>query len=148
MTRTGQIGRTRGWIDGSENGNSSIGSADTGRRSAHRIDRFGKRSAKIGSVHRRHQWQIQLVAAFFGERQADQATAVFGHEVDRLRSCFLRSESHIAFIFAIFVIHQNDLTTLAELFGRFIYCSEFGGHKPMLAEEKATGAPARDAGVL
>jgi len=43
---------------------------------------FGEGGAMNGSIDRRHEREVELIAALFRERQANQAAAVLGHEVD------------------------------------------------------------------
>ena len=48
------------------------------------LDRHREGGAVRGAVAGRHRRQLQALAALAGQRQADQAAAVLGHEVDRL----------------------------------------------------------------
>ena len=126
-----QIGRARSGIDGRENGHGAVGSADSGGRAAPRVDRFVEGRAVIGRVYRRHQRQRQLVAALFGQRQADQAAAVLGHEVDGFGRDFFRRHGEVAFVLAVFVVDQHDLPALADFFEGFLDgCKRnwFAGH--------------------
>ena len=66
---------------------------------------------------------------------------MLGHEVDRRRSYFLRRQSEIAFVLAIFVIHQNDLAALAKFLGGFLRGREFDGHSHYRSRRKSVRAP-------
>ena len=76
--------------------------------------------AVVRRVHRGHQRQRQIVAAFFGQRQANEASAVLGHEVDGLGSDFFRRHGEVAFVLAVFVVHQHDLPALADFLEGFL----------------------------
>ena len=73
-------------IDGGKNRDGAVGGADAGGDAEARVDGFAEGGAVDGGVDRRHQREMQLVAALLGERQADQAAAVLGHEVDGVRA--------------------------------------------------------------
>jgi hypothetical protein len=55
-----------------------------------------------------HRRQIELAAARFGECQTDQTPAETGHEVDRLGRHEIGREHQVAFVFAVFLVDQND----------------------------------------
>ena len=76
--------------------------------------------AVIGRVDRSHQRKGKLVAALLGQRQADQAAAVLGHEVDGFGRYFFRRHREVAFVFAVFVVDQDDLPALADFFEGFL----------------------------
>src|SRR5437016_14553625 len=79
----GEVRRLGRRIDGGEDGDGAVGSADAGSDADARVDGLGKSGAVGGSVDGRHEREVQLVAAVFGEGHADQTAAVLGHEVDR-----------------------------------------------------------------
>ena len=56
---------------------------------------------------------------------------MFGHEVNFRRRDFFGRQSEIAFIFAVLVIHQNDLASLAKLFNRFLYACKWNVHRQL-----------------
>ncbi len=62
-----------------------------------------------------HQRQPQLAAAVAGQRQADQAAAVPGHEVDVLGTHLRRGHHEVAFVLAILVVHDHDHPALADV---------------------------------
>ena len=61
----------------------------------------------------------QVPDTFFGQRKADQTAAMSRHEIDRLWSHFLGGHAQVAFILAIFVIHQDDYFAATIVFDRF-----------------------------
>ena len=82
-------------------------------------------------IDRRHQREMEFVAAFFGEREADQAAAVLGHEIDGFGSDFFGGHSEVAFVFAVFVVDEDDHAALADFFDGFFDGGEngfSGGH--------------------
>jgi hypothetical protein len=58
---------------------------------------------------------MQLVAALFGQREANQPTRVTGHEIDDFRRYLFRRTDQIALIFAVFVVHDNDHAPFANV---------------------------------
>ena len=61
---------------------------------------------EVFSAH--HGRQVELVAALFGQRQADQPAPEAGHEVDRLGSHLLGGDREVALVLAVLVVHQDD----------------------------------------
>ena len=74
----------------------------------------------------RHLDQAQFFAAIFGQRQADQTTAMFGHEINGVRRDVLGSHDQVAFILAVFFIDQNDHAACLQ-FGNDLSGSSYGG---------------------
>src|SRR5262249_5244144 len=58
---------------------------------------------------------MEIVAAFFGERQTDQAAGVARHEVDDFRRDLLRRANNIAFVLAILVVNDDDHAAVANV---------------------------------
>ena len=52
--------------------------------------------------------QIELLAACFGQGEADQSTTMGSHEIDRFRRHKLGRDDEVTLIFTILVIHKND----------------------------------------
>ncbi len=52
--------------------------------------------------------RLQVLAAVARERQADQAAAEAGHEVDRLGRDVVGGEHQVAFVLAVFLVDQDD----------------------------------------
>ena len=57
---------------------------------------------------RDHRAQVELVAALRREREADQAAAVGGHEVDRLGRDELGGHREVALVLAVLVVADDD----------------------------------------
>ena len=59
------------------------------------------------AVARHHRRQLELFTALARERQADQATAETGHEVDGFGRDVVRRQHQVTFVFAVFFIDQD-----------------------------------------
>ena len=108
VARLDQVGRERVGTHGGLHGARAIGSRDARRDPFRGLDGDGE----IGAVRvmrvLHHQRQIELATPVFGERQADQATSVLGHEIDVFRRAVAGSENEVAFVLAILIIHDDD----------------------------------------
>ena len=94
-------------LDRGENGPGAIGRGDARGDAVARIDGFAERRAEIRSIVRRHQGQAKGVAAFAGERQADQAAPEGGHEIDDFGRHLFGGNGQVAFVLAIFVVDDD-----------------------------------------
>ena len=100
-------------------------------RAAPRVNRFGEGRAVVRCVHGSHQRQGQVVAALFGQGEANEPAAVLGHEIDGLGRDLLRRHGQIALVLAVFVVDQHNLPALADFFEGFLNCGKrdrFVGH--------------------
>ncbi len=113
-------------IDGGEDGDGAVGGADAGGNAKARVDRFRKRGTVDGSVNGRHEGQVQLIAALFGEGKANEAAAVLGHEVDGVRGDFFGGHGEVAFVFAVLVVNEDDHAALPNFFDGFFNSGEMG----------------------
>ena len=120
-----KILRPRLGIDRGENGDRAVGRADACRDAETSVDRFGERGAVHRSIDRRHQRQMQLVAAIFGERQADQPARILRHEIDGFRRDFFGGHREVAFVFAVFVVDEDNHPPLADVFDSLFDGGEF-----------------------
>ncbi len=111
-------------IDGRKNGGGAVGRADAGGRAVARVNGFAERRAVRRGVVGRHQRQAQLIAAVFGKRQTNQSAPEFRHEVDGFRGHHLRRHREIAFVFAVFIVHQDDHLALTDFLDGFFDCRE------------------------
>ena len=68
----------------------------------------------------RHQVEAERVAAFGGQRQADQAAALFRHEIDRLRGGELGRHRQVALVLAVLVVADDDHPPAADLLDRLL----------------------------
>ena len=84
-----------------------------------RVNGFGEGRAMDARVDGRHEREMELVAALLGEREADQAAAELGHEVDGFGGDLFGGQGEVAFVFAVFVVDQDDHAALANFFDGF-----------------------------
>ncbi len=97
----------------------AVGSGNTGGHAFGRFDGHGELGAEAGTVARRHQGQLEQLATLAAHRHADQATGVLGHEVDVFGLAALGGHDQVAFVLAVFVIHEDDHLALADVFNQF-----------------------------
>ncbi len=81
---------------------------DAGADPAGGLDRDREGGLQRRLVLRRHQLQAELLAALRGQRQADQAARLLGHEVDRLRRGELRRHHQVALVLAVLAVADDD----------------------------------------
>ena len=124
--------------DGGQDGSGAVGGGDAGGDAFAGIDRFAEGGAEIRRVVRRHQRQAKSVAALAGKREADQAAAVRGHEVDDFGRDFFSGDSEIAFVFAIFVVDDDEHAPGAGFFDGFGNGCE--GHQARTRSRMATAS--------
>ena len=129
-TRTPPL-RARFGIDRRENGDGAVGGADAGGDADFRIDGFREGRAMDARVDQRHEREMEFIAALLGEGEADQAAAELGHEIDSFGRDFFGGHGEVAFVFAVFVVDQDDHAALANFFDGFFDGGEngfSGGH--------------------
>ncbi len=88
------------------------------------VDGFGEGGAEVRGVLGRHGEQAKVVEALLGHGETDQAAAVFGHEVDGFGGDLLGGHGEIAFIFAVFVVDDDDHAAGADLLDRGLDVAE------------------------
>jgi hypothetical protein len=66
------------------------------------------RRALLGAVAHHHGRQLQALAVFAGERQANEAAPKAGHEIDGLGTHVLGGQHQIALVFAVLFVDQDD----------------------------------------
>ena len=66
-----------------------------------------------GRVVSRHQRKAQFPNPVRGQRQADEAATVFGHEVYRVGRGHLRRNHQIALVFPLLAIDKNEYPPIA-----------------------------------
>src|ERR1035438_5411837 len=118
MTGAGQIGGPGCGVNSNLNGACAVVRRNSGSDSVARVDGFAKRGAILRCVFAGHGTDAQVIEALFGHRQTDQAASVASHEVDRFRSNFFGGQSEVAFVFAIFVVDDDNHYPGADLFDR------------------------------
>jgi len=100
-------------------GDGAVGRRNAGGHACRGFDRHGERGAVRRLVVGDHLLQAELAAARVGQRQADQAAAVLGHEVDRVRGGEFGSHHQVALVFAVFFVDQYDHAAGLEFFDDF-----------------------------
>jgi len=73
-----------------------------------RLNRHCERGFVTGRIIRAHQIQTQIIHPIRCHRQTNQSASMGCHEIDRIRGRHLRRDHQIAFVFAIFMIDQNE----------------------------------------
>src|SRR5207249_1727398 len=99
----------------------------------------GLSPAMRGSVDGRHEREMELVAALFGERHANQAAAVLSHEVDGVGRDLFGGHGEVAFVFAVLVVDEDDHTALANFLDSFFN----GGERGTRSEEHTSELQSR-----
>ena len=102
-----------GRVDRDRHGARAVVGGDAGGHPLARFDRDGEGGFVPGAVVAAHQVEAEQVDAILGHREADEAAAVLGHEVDRVGGRHLRRDDKVAFIFAILVIDQDEHAAVA-----------------------------------
>ena len=103
-----EVGRLGLRIDRRAHRGGAIGRGDAGAGAALGFDRHAERGFEPRRVLLDHQRDLELVEPLAGHRQADQAAAVLGHEVDRLGRHLLGGHRQVAFVLAILVVDDDD----------------------------------------
>ena len=62
----------------------------------------------LTTVTHRHRRQLQVFTTFARQREANQAATELGHEIDGFGRHVVGREHQIAFVFAVFLVHQDD----------------------------------------
>ncbi len=104
----GEIFRMSVGIGGGEDGGGAVCGAGAGGGAAAGVYWFAEGGAEHGRVARSDGGEGQRIAALFGHGEADEAAAEFSHEVDGFGRDLFGGHGEIAFILAIFVVHQDD----------------------------------------
>ena len=115
VPRLHQVTRLRLRGDRSAHGRGTIGRRDAGGHALGGLDRDGEGGAMGGLAVGDHQRQTQALTTLFGQGEAVEPATELGHEVDRLRGHALGGQQQIALILAVFVVHDDDHATRAQL---------------------------------
>ena len=99
---------------------------DSGRDPLARLDRDREGGLEGRLVLRRHQVEAQLVAALAGQREADQAAAVRGHEVDGVRRDELGRHHEVALVLAVLRVADDDHLAVADVLDGLLDRAEGG----------------------
>jgi len=126
VTGAGKILGASLLVDGGEDGNGAVGGADAGGDADAAVNGFGEGGTVDAGIDGRHEWEVEFFTALLGEREADEAAAELGHKVDGFGSNFLGGQGKVAFVFAVFVVDEDDHAALADFFDGFFYGGESG----------------------
>jgi hypothetical protein len=107
-------------------GAGAVGGGDAGADPDGGFDGHGEGGAEHAAVARHHLLQAQALAVFVGQGQADQAPGFPGHEADGLGVATVGGEQQVAFVFPVFVVHQEHHLALPVVFDDFFDAVE--GH--------------------
>ena len=121
MARPAQVGGLGIGVDEAQNRLGAVGSRDARRHAiGEQIDAHRKWRGMDGGIAAHHQVEAQLVAALGGKGGAHQAAPVGGHKVDDFGRGAAGGANKIAFVFAVFVVHNdNDLASANVFDGGF-----------------------------
>ena len=104
-----------GRVDGRGDGARAVVRGDAGGDALARLDGDGERGAVARLVLAGHVLEAQLGRALRRQRQADQAAAVLGHEIDGVGRCHLRGDDEVAFVLAVLGVDQDDHAPVAQV---------------------------------
>ena len=114
VARRNDIIGTLGWIDSGGNGAGAIIRRNAGGYAFARLDRL-REGGGAGVSAAGLRLQSEIVGAALRQRQADQAAAVLGHEIDGIRRCHLRRDHQIALVLAVFSVDEHDHAAVLHL---------------------------------
>ena len=103
-----EVAGPRAGLDRGQDGARAVGCGNAGGHALARIDGFAEGGAEVGGVVRRHQGQAESVAALAGQREADQAAAEGGHEIDDFGRHLFGGDGQVAFVLAILVVDDDQ----------------------------------------
>ena len=134
VSRRGDVVARGFRVDRHRDGVRAVVRRDAGGDPFARLDRDRERGLVPRAVLRAHQRQSELFAALPGQRQADQAARVAGHEVDRVRRGELRGDDQVALVLAVLVIDQHEHPAVAG------FLDQLGGGSEVLRQVGGTQA--------
>jgi len=109
------------------NGLGPICGTDSSGNSLGRIDGDGEVCPLRFVIALHHKRETESVRRIGQDGCADKATSMGGHEVDDLRRDFLGGTDQVAFVFAIFVIYNDDDFSFADVGDEFFGRAEVHG---------------------
>ena len=96
-----------GGIDGDGDGMRAILRRNSRGDALARLDRYREGGAMPGLVVERHRGELQMLRTGPGDREADEPSGIFRHEVDGARRCELGRDDDVALILAIVGIDED-----------------------------------------
>src|SRR5437016_4393102 len=118
-------------------GNSPLGVDGDRERGAHG-------SGIVGDHHR----DLELVQTLTEQRDADQAPTVLGHEVHGFRGHPVGRHHEVAFVLAIFVVHDEEDAPLTDLLDALLDGRKPGHVVPLSASERTRYLPITSASMF
>ncbi len=100
-------------------GTGAVSRGNAGGHAFGGLDGNGELGAEARAVARRHQRQLEQLAAFAGHGHADQAAGEARHEIDVLGGDALGGDNDVALVLAVLVIHEDDHLAGADVFDQF-----------------------------
>ncbi|KAF1053240.1 MAG: hypothetical protein GAK43_01527 [Stenotrophomonas maltophilia] len=104
---------------GGLHGAGAVGGGDTGGHAFGGLDGNGELGAEARAIALHHQRQAQALATLTGHGHAHQTTGVLDHEIDVFGAGALGGHDQVAFVLAVFVIHEDDHLALTDVFYQF-----------------------------
>ena len=124
MAGTGQIAGRGARRDGGPDGMRPVVGGDAGSDALARLNGLGEGGAEARGVLLGHGRQIEEVGALLCQREADEAAAESGHEVDGFGSDEFGREGQVAFVLAVFVVDDDQHPSSANLIQRCRHIDE------------------------
>ncbi len=116
VARTPQIGRTRRGVGQRTDRGGSVVDRDSRRAVvAQQVDRHREGRAQQRGVVGLHHVEFEFGATLLRKRRAEHAAALLEHEVHDFGRDLLRGDDEVAFVFAVFVIDDDDDFAVAEV---------------------------------
>lgn len=149
MAGSGEIGGDGVVGDAALDGSGAVGGGDSGGDAelGCGVDGDGEGGSKLGCVFLCLGGKFELCAAGLGHGDAERAAAVSEHEVYGFGCGEFGCADEIAFVFAVFVVAEDDQLTLAEVGEDVVDLAEgcvFGGSGGCSVEHASTpGAAGR-----
>jgi len=118
VARADQVTLTFAPVDRDLDRSRAVVHRDAGGDPLARLDRDRERGTERRLVAIGHRLQAELVAALLGQAEADEAAAVGGHEVDRLRRRELGGDGQVAFVLPVGCVDDDHRLALANVLDR------------------------------
>jgi hypothetical protein len=87
---------------------SAIGGGDAGGDALAGFDGFSECSSEAGGVLLGHGEEAEMVGALLGKGETDESATVASHEIDGFGRNVLRGQGKVAFVFAVFIVDNDN----------------------------------------
>ena len=114
-------------VDGDRHGPRPVGRGNSCGNPLASVDRDGEGGLVTGQILACHQRQAELPHPLARQRQADQASAVLGHEVDRLGTRQLGRDQQVSLVLALLLVHKDHHLALPGVLENLFDGREVGG---------------------